>query len=89
MPKVRVDLPLSPAWKYLLMAGTFAPCRVPGWTDVIHETASGDRLWAVHNAALLGEAAAHQFEPYWLRSRAPSGAGFRRWCDRFVAEHEY
>ena len=89
IPKPRVDLPLSPAWKYLLMAGTFAPGRVPGWTDVVQENGMGNRLWAVHRAALLAEAAEHHFEPYWVRSRAPSGPGFRRWADLFVEQHRY
>jgi phage gp46-like protein len=63
MPKARVDLPLSPAWKYVLMAGTFAPARIPGWTDVVQENGRGNRLWTVHRAALLTEAADNAFEP--------------------------
>lgn len=95
------DLPLSAAWKHLLMTGQHATTRLPGWVEMAMDdyvrTADGDydyaprgdRLWAVHGAALTREAAAHDFAPFWKTQRTPTGAGVERWQAAFIREHRY
>ena len=99
-PKPRIDLPLSKAWHFALMTGTPPQCRQPGWVEFEYDAvklpagdyswnSAGDALWQQHHAALTAEARAAGFEPYWLSQQEPAGAGFRHWCDRFLAEHCY
>jgi hypothetical protein len=91
--------PLSPAWQYALMVGRPATVRLRGWynfeQDAIRTstgydwTAAGDRLWAVHGAALTSEARSAGFEPYWPTKKRPSGAAFDAWCAAFLRQHTY
>jgi len=85
--------PLSAAWHWTLMVGTLPTARLFGWVeqaqDMTDYTVAGDRLWLQHRAALITEAAAHQFEPYWKTQRAPAGVGFRKWRDAFLASNTY
>jgi hypothetical protein len=93
------SITLTPAWQYALMVGRPATVRLRGWynfeQDAIRTstgydwTAAGDRLWAVHGAALTDEAREHEFVPYWHGKRKPHGDGFERWRTRFLALHAY
>ena len=95
------DLPLSAAWKHLLMTGQHATTRLPGWVEMSMDdyvrtaegdydyAARGDRLWAVHGADLAREAAANTFAPYWAAKQTPAGAGYEQWLKMFLAEHRY
>lgn len=87
------DLPLSPAMIFTLMTGESAAVRIHGWVALAQQGQFGeptsDEAWNAHRETLIREAAAHNFEPYWSRSRPPSGAGFRQWRERFLAEHTY
>jgi hypothetical protein len=85
-------IPLVPALKFLLMAGAPAQARVPGWVSLAQggdDDAVLREAWNQHGVALTAEALAHDFAPSGLRSRPPSGTGFRRWRDTFLAEHRY
>ena len=75
------------------MVGSLPTARLFGWVAQAQETTeytvAGDRLWAIHGAALTAEARAAGFSPYWATQQAPAGAGFRRWSAAFLAEQTY
>jgi hypothetical protein len=93
------DERVPPAWRWALMTGTPPPCRLPGWVTFeqsavrtptgFDRTVAADRVWARHCQALMAEAKAHDFEPYWHQKVDPAGRGFRAWCDRFLEQHRY
>ena len=84
---------MTPAMTYCLMTGTSADCRIHGWVSLAQAGQFGeptpDQAWAAHREALTAIARAHDFEPYFLHSRAPGGPGFRAWAQAFLSEHRY
>ena len=85
--------PLTPAMRFCLMTGADPECRLHGWVALAQQGQFGeptpDEAWAVHREALITEAKAHDFEPFWLHSRAPAGPGFRAWAQAFLSEYRY
>ena len=96
-PKTRVDLPLSPAWKFTLLTGELPTARLAGWVaqaqDAVRHadgtSAVADALWLQHGADLTREAAANSFAPFWSSKQTPTGPGFEQWLTKFLAEHRY
>lgn len=80
---------LTPAQKYLLMTGHMAAARLPGWVAMEIDPVNDDGVWTIYGGALIAEAGAAGFEPFWLHKKAPSGAGFEQWRDAFLAKHRY
>jgi hypothetical protein len=46
-------------------------------------------VWPVHRDALIAEAGAAGFQPFWATKKRPTGAKFERWRERFLREHSY
>ena len=84
------DLPAA-AWTFFLLAGAHANCRLPGWPSALGMTGSPtpDTVWSQHQSALLREAEAAGFQPYWQTKKRPRGPKVRSWCADFVARHRY
>ncbi|MDQ3347579.1 MAG: hypothetical protein M3545_06390 [Acidobacteriota bacterium] len=98
--KTRVDLPLSPAWKFTLMVGELPTARLTGWVQQAQDAgrhADGtssyddmaDALWQQHGADLTREAAANTFVPFWASKHTPTGPGFEQWLAAFIGAHRY
>jgi hypothetical protein len=76
--------------EYTLMTGDWPTARLRGWValGMAGELSEAD-AWAQHRDALIVEAARNDFEPFWMRERAPSGPGFELWRNAFLARHRY
>ena len=89
MPHTR----LTPAMTFRLLTGAAAPGRIPGWVAEAHaglfDEPEPAAVWERHREDLIAEAAAHDFEPYALTRRAPSGDGFTAWREAFLRQHTY
>lgn len=99
-PKPRVDLPLSPAWRYTLLVGVLSTDRLAGWVaqaqsavrhadGTSHYADEGDALWLQHSGDLTREAAANNFAPFWSAKQTPTGPGFEQWLAAFIDAHRY
>lgn len=92
-PKTQVLALPSPAWTLVLLTGQPAPCRITGWAVQaqagLYGDPTADQVWEQHREALIAEAQAHEFEPYAHAHRTPTGPGFQRWCEAFLAAHRY
>ena len=89
---------VSPAWHWTLMTGELPHWPAPGWVNQAqsaeripdgffdYET-PGNAIWAVHGDALIAEAEAAGFRPYWATDQTPMGPAFDRWRDSFLAAH--
>lgn len=84
---------LEPAMTYLLMVGEYADARLPGWVETLQRGQFGgpipEAVWTIHKSALIAEAARHNFEPYQLTEKRPTGAGFEQWKAEFLDRHRY
>jgi hypothetical protein len=87
------EQPLTPAMTFCLMTGRASDARIRGWVGLAQagqfDEPTPDEAWAAHREALIAEAAAAGFEPYWVAQHPPAGAGFRRWRDAFLADRVY
>ena len=81
----------SPSWRWLLMTGSPAQCRLRGWVALTYDDCAtvGRRLWAEHGDALTREAAAAGFVPFWSRRKKPRGPAFDAWAAAFLQAHRY
>jgi hypothetical protein len=92
VPKQQAGALPSPAWMYALLVGADPGVRLPGWPQMYQQHMGEPDAAAVsaqYADALCALASQHDFEPYWLHDQPPTGPGFRRWCEAFLAEHRY
>jgi hypothetical protein len=84
---------LTPAMQFLLLTGTHAAARLPGWVTTAQagtlDEPKPDHVWWAHCDSLTAEAARHGFQPFWLTKKRPRGAAFDAWRTRFLALHTY
>ena len=86
--------PLSPAWRFYLMTGGWAPRRIAGWVALAQvppadESRRVREAWAEHGDALQQEASAAGFVPWAATRKRPRGAAVEAWARRFLSEHAY
>jgi hypothetical protein len=74
---------------FLLMTGEHAPGRVHGWVRTAQGDPPADVAWQVHRDRLIEQAAAHDFQPFALTKKKPSGDGFARWEAEFLRVFRY
>ena len=80
-------IPLTPALTFLLIAGTWAPSRVPGWVAAAQDVdieATLQAAWQEHGDTLMAVARAAGFVPFGAAQRAPVGPAFDAWASRFL-----
>jgi hypothetical protein len=84
---------LSPAMRYYLLVGAWAPGRVSGWVALAQAGLYGQPtpqdIWTTHADALIAEAAAAGFDPFAVTKRRPRGPAFEAWQRTFLALHTY
>jgi hypothetical protein len=92
-PKARIDTPPSPALTYFVMAGAWAPARIPGWVAAAQlgpdEAWTLRDYWRQHGEALTDTAASAGFVPYWQAKKRPRGTGYTAWASAFLARYSY
>jgi hypothetical protein len=92
MPRKRTTPTLTllpPAYQFFLMAGCWAPRRVPGWVAALQDAdieATLRAAWHEHGDTLTAMARAAGFVPWGATQRAPVGAAFDAWASRFLDE---
>jgi hypothetical protein len=83
----------SPAWTFALLTGGDPGCRLTGWVTRAQAGRFGEPtaadIWAQHGDALTALAEENGFSPHYQTKRRPSGDGFERWRDAFLAKHTY
>jgi len=84
-----LTMPLLPASKFFLMAGSFSDVRLRGWVRAAQGEPAPEVLWEVYCDSLTDEAAAHGFVPYWSSKVEPTGVGFTEWASRFLSTFGY
>ena len=92
VPKAQIAALPSPAWVFELLAGSDPGCRLPGWPNMFQQHVgepTAAQVWERHAEALLEEAHRAGFEAFWLTKRLPTGEGFLRWQQQFLAGHRY
>jgi hypothetical protein len=89
----RPTVALTPAMVFVLMTGEPPAVRLRGWVTLAQAGTLGEPsvedVWTQHREIVIAAAQAHDFGPYWLTKRTPTGPGYRRWRDAFLAEHRY
>lgn len=92
-PKGRSDIPLTPAIKFFLMTGGWAPARLPGWFAAAQAGMFGHptpaAVWEEWADVLTGEAASAGFAPSGIGSKRPRGDAVAQWAKQFLARHAY
>jgi hypothetical protein len=97
VPKAQVGALPSPSWTYWLLVGKPPGngIRLPGWPwegflwRPIGGTPGPDEIWAQHSEALIAEARAADFSPWWPMRTKPRGPAATKWADGFCRRHSY
>ena len=93
MPTTYTSDDVTPAMRYYLLAGEWAPGRIKGWVSLAQAGMFGqptpEAVWTVHQHALVDEADRAGFRPFMLTKTKPRGPAFAQWQRAFLAEHSY
>jgi hypothetical protein len=88
-PRRALLVELLPAMTYRLMTGSAADVRLKGWVRIELGELTPDVAWQAHGDRLTAEAAAHDFQPFWLTKKHPHGAGFDAWEAECFKRYRY
>jgi hypothetical protein len=84
---------LTPFMQFLLLTGTQAAARLPGWVTTAQagtlDEPKPDHVWWAHGESLTAEAARHGFQPFWLTKKRPTGDAFDAWEAQFIKTYRY